>query len=141
MPNYAMVMMIFTLGSVGLPGTSGFVGEFLTLFASFRVDTIVAFFATTGVVLGAAYMLVLYRRMIFGPQNNADAAAMPDLTSKEKFIFLPLVLLVFYLGVQPGVVLDRTGPAVSGIVAKFESIQKPMDYNQAAITEKEKIDG
>lgn len=70
MPRYATVFMIFMLGSVGLPGTSGFVGEFLALLGAFRVDTTVAFFATTGMVLGATYMLVLYRRVVFGAKQR-----------------------------------------------------------------------
>lgn len=122
MPKYATVFMIFMLGSVGLPGTSGFVGEFLSLLGAFRADTIVAFVATSGVVLGAAYMLVLYRRVIFGPQVNKDAAAMPDLNNLEKGIFIPLVLLVFYLGVFPNVIFDNTSASITPIVEKYEAL-------------------
>tara|TARA_R110001592_G_scaffold16881_7_gene71497 strand:- start:23527 stop:25089 length:1563 start_codon:yes stop_codon:yes gene_type:complete len=120
MPAYATVFMIFVLGSVGLPGTSGFVGEFLSLLGTFKANTIAAFFATSGVILGAAYMLLLYRRVVFGPQDNKDAAAMPDLNQIEKAILLPLVILVFYLGVFPNVVLDKIAPAVNNLVIIYQ---------------------
>lgn len=123
MPVYATFFMIFTLASVGLPGTSGFVGEFLSLLGTFQVNTVIAAFATTGIVLGAAYMLVLYRRVIFGPQDNQDAAEMKDLTLMEKSIFIPLAILVFYLGVFPNVVLSRVSPAVTEIVSIYDAIE------------------
>ncbi|MCB9991409.1 MAG: NADH-quinone oxidoreductase subunit M [Rhodospirillales bacterium] len=121
MPKYATIFMIFMLGSVGLPGTSGFVGEFLTLLGAFRVDTTVALFATTGVVLGAAYMLVLYKRVVFGEAVNKDAAAMKDLDQREVFIFVPLVLLVIWLGVAPGYVMERISPSVDKLIAQYET--------------------
>jgi len=120
MPNYATVFMIFMLGSVGLPGTSGFVGEFLSLLGAFKANTVIAFFATSGVVLGAAYMLVLYRRVVFGPQDNQDAAAMTDLDVREKTILIPLVILVFVLGVFPNIVLEKLAPAVTNIVSIYD---------------------
>lgn len=122
MPRYATVFMIFMLGSVGLPGTSGFVGEFLALLGSFQVNTVVAAFASTGVILGAAYMLVLYRRVVFGPQENKDASEMSDLNSLEKGIFIPLVILVFYLGVFPNVILSKLSPAVEPIVSIYQEL-------------------
>ncbi len=122
MPAYATVFMIFVLGSVGLPGTSGFVGEFLTLLGAFKANTLIAAFATTGVVLGAAYMLVLYRRVVFGPQNNDDASRMPDLTHLEKAILVPLIALVFYLGVFPNVVLEKLSPAVTNITVIYDAL-------------------
>ncbi|MCM2343710.1 MAG: NADH-quinone oxidoreductase subunit M [Alphaproteobacteria bacterium] len=121
MPKYATVFMLMMLGSVGLPGTSGFVGEFLSLLGAFKVDTTVALFATTGVVLGAAYMLVLYRRVIFGPQTNEDAAAMPDLDKREMLIFLPFVVLVLWLGVAPGYVMERVSPSVEKLLTQYET--------------------
>lgn len=121
MPKYATVFMVFMLGSVGLPGTSGFVGEFLSLLGAFRVDTTVALLATTGVVLGAVYMLVLYRRVVFGPQVNKDAAAMPDLNAREFAYFLPLVVLVLILGVFPGYVMERVSPSVDKLIAQYEA--------------------
>ena len=119
MPKYATVFMILMLGSVGLPGTSGFVGEFLTLMGTFQVDTVVAVFATTGVVLGAAYMLVLYRRVVFGEQKNEDAAAMPDLTKLEFSYFVPLIVLVIWLGVTPNVVMSKISPSVNKLIGQY----------------------
>lgn len=119
MPKYATVFMVLMLGSVGLPGTSGFVGEFLTLMGSFQVNTYVAVFATTGVVFGAAYMLVLYRKVIFGEQKNADAAAMPDLTKAEFGILLPLVLMVILFGVAPGLVMKNISPPVAALLESY----------------------
>jgi NADH-quinone oxidoreductase subunit M len=89
------------LASVGLPGTSGFVGEFLALVGAFRVNTWVAFFATTGMILSAAYMLYLYRRVAFGDQKHADAAAMPDLDWREWAMMAPIAAAVLWMGVYP----------------------------------------
>jgi NADH-quinone oxidoreductase subunit M len=121
MPRYATLFMLFMLGSVGLPGTSGFVGEFLTLLGAFQVDTVVAAFATTGVVFGAAYMLVLYRRVVFGPQDNPDAAAMPDVDKREFAILLPLALLVLILGVFPNTVMKNIEPSVEKLIGQYEA--------------------
>ncbi len=93
MPKYAAVFMIFTLANVGLPGTSGFVGEFLTLLGAFQVNTWVAFFATTGVILSAAYALWLYRRVIFGALTKESLKGLLDLSPRERAIIYPLVVL------------------------------------------------
>jgi len=121
MPIYATVFMLFMLGSVGLPGTSGFVGEFLVLLGAYQVNTLVAVLAAIGVVLGAAYMLMLYRRVVFGPVTNPEAAAMPDLTWKEKVNFIPLVVLVLWLGISPGFVMDKTQASVDKLIAQVEA--------------------
>ncbi len=121
MPKYATVFMILMLGSVGLPGTSGFIGEFLALMGAFQVNTYVAVFATTGVVFGAAYMLVLYRRVIFGAQHNKDAAAMKDLNKIEYTCLVPLVLIVLWMGIAPSYVMDRVAPSVEKLITKYES--------------------
>lgn len=119
MPRYATLFMIFMLGSVGLPGTSGFVGEFLALLGAFQIDTLVAAIAAIGVVLGAAYMLLLYRRVLFGPATNPEAAAMPDVSLREIVLLLPLAALVLYLGVFPGYVLERVGPSVKAMIGQY----------------------
>ncbi len=119
MPVYATVFMLFMLGSVGLPGTSGFVGEFLV--GTFQVDTTVAFFATTGIILGAAYMLMLYRRVVFGPQVHKDAGEMRDLNWKELVNFVPLALLVLWLGVFPGTVMDKTAASVDKLISQYQT--------------------
>ncbi len=149
MPKYATVFMVLMLGSVGLPGTSGFVGEFMTLLGSFQVDTKVAVFATTGVVFGAAYMLVLYRRLIFGEAKNADAAAMPDLTKLEISYFIPLVAMVIWFGVAPMVVMDKVAPSVERLLTNYHDalgkmplssdadIVQPVEREEAPVIEEE----
>jgi NADH-quinone oxidoreductase subunit M len=116
MPKYALVFMIFTLASVGLPGTSGFIGEFLALVGAFQVNRWVAFFAATGVILGAAYMLVLYRALFFGEVTKDDVRAMPDLNMREMAFFAPLVALTLWMGVYPSSFKDLIDPSVAQIV-------------------------
>jgi NADH-quinone oxidoreductase subunit M len=101
MPKYALFFMVFTMASIGLPGTSGFVGEFLSLAGIYQVSTVVAAISTTGIILGAAYMLYLYRRVIFGEQKNADAAAMRDIDVREWLMLAPVAAAVLWMGVYP----------------------------------------
>jgi len=121
MPKYATVFMIFMLGSVGLPGTSGFVGEFLVLLAAFKVNTTIAFLAASGLVLGAAYMLVLYRKVVFGPTEHSDAASMQDLNPREFWLLAPLVVLVIYFGVFPSAITSITSPAIEKLVSNYNA--------------------
>jgi NADH-quinone oxidoreductase subunit M len=120
MPRYAVVFMIFTLANVGLPGTSGFVGEFLTLLGTFRVNSWVAAFATTGVILSACYALYLYRRVIFGVLEKANLKGLLDLSGREIAIFTPLVLLTIYFGVHPGPILDGCAASVVEMVHGYD---------------------
>lgn len=106
MPRYAAVFMVFTLAAIGLPGTSGFIGEFLTLLATWEVNKIAAGLAATGVVLGAAYMLWLYRRVFFGEVVSDEVRAMPDLSRREVLMFAPLVILVLWMGLHPATFSD-----------------------------------
>jgi NADH-quinone oxidoreductase subunit M len=115
MPKYAAVMMIFTMASVGLPGTSGFIGEFLVLAGAFLANTWAAALAATGLVLGAAYMLMLYRRVIFGKLEHDDLKSISDLTWREAAIFTPLVILVLWMGIYPASFLDGIQPAVAEV--------------------------
>ncbi|MFO1256320.1 MAG: NADH-quinone oxidoreductase subunit M [Sphingomonadaceae bacterium] len=101
MPKYALFFMLFTMASVGLPATSGFVGEFLSLAGIYQQSSLVALVAGTGVILGAGYMLYLYRRIAFGGQKNADAAAMPDLEPREWFMLAPIAAAVLWMGIYP----------------------------------------
>jgi len=101
MPKYALFFMLFTMASIGLPGTSNFVGEFLALAGIYQVSSWVTLVCTTGIILGAAYMLYLYWRVAFGVQRNADAAAMPDLTLREWLMLGPLAAAVLWMGVYP----------------------------------------
>jgi NADH-quinone oxidoreductase subunit M len=106
MPLYAAAFMVFTLANVGLPGTSGFIGEFLALLGTFRANSWVAFFATFGVILSAAYALWLYRKIIFGKLVKPELANMLDLSPREMWIMAPLVVLVIFYGIRPGVILE-----------------------------------
>ncbi len=121
MPIYALVFMLFTMGNVGLPGTSGFVGEFLTLAGVFQVNTWVAFFAATGVILSAAYALWLYRRVVFGELVNESLRAIADMDRREKAVFAPLIAGTLILGVYPNLILDLMGPSVTALVQGYET--------------------
>ena len=101
MPKYSVFFLLFTMASIGLPGTSGFVGEFLSLAGIYQLSSWAALICTTGIILGAAYMLYLYRRIAFGEQKNADAAAMPDITAREWAMMVPLAAVVLWMGVYP----------------------------------------
>ncbi|MGN6584768.1 MAG: NADH-quinone oxidoreductase subunit M [Rhizobiaceae bacterium] len=116
MPKYAVALMVFTMANVGLPGTSGFVGEFLTLLGAFRFNTWVAFFATTGVILSAAYALWLYRRVIFGVLDKDSLKGLLDLSAREKSILYPLIILVVFFGFYPAPVLNATSASVDNLL-------------------------
>ena len=126
MPLYAVAFMVFTMANVGLPGTSGFVGEFLTLIGAFAANSKVAFFATSGVILSAAYALYLYRRVIFGVIDKPSLAAIQDLSGREIAILAPLVVLVVYYGVHPGPILDASAASVAELVKSTQSVAEPV---------------
>jgi NADH-quinone oxidoreductase subunit M len=121
MPKYALVFMIMMLASVGLPGTSGFVGEFLILLGAFQDNTWVAMFATTGIILGAAYMLWLYRRVVFGRITRDDVRAMVDLEPREIAIFAPLILVVLWMGIYPNSFLHVTSASVQNLIENYQT--------------------
>ncbi|WP_207478835.1 NADH-quinone oxidoreductase subunit M [Arenibaculum pallidiluteum] len=121
MPRYALVFMIMMLASVGLPGTSGFVGEFLILIGAFQDNTWVAFLATTGIILGAAYMLWLYRRIIFGKITREDVRAMTDMSPREILVFAPLIVLVLWMGIYPSTFLNMTSASVERLVVEYQA--------------------
>jgi NADH-quinone oxidoreductase subunit M len=125
MPIYAFVFMVFTMANVGLPGTSGFVGEFLTLLGAFKASTWMAFVATTGVILSAAYGLWLYRRMIFGNLDKPALQGIKDMGPREMLVLGPLVVLTIFYGVYPAPVLDVTKASVQKLVGDFNSAQTP----------------
>jgi NADH-quinone oxidoreductase subunit M len=124
MPIYAFCFMIFTMANVGLPGTSGFVGEFLTLLAAFKANTWVAFFATTGVILSAAYALYLYRRMIYGVLEKPKLKAIADMTPREIVVMAPLVILTILFGFYPAPILDVTAKSVNRLVERHDAAVK-----------------
>ena len=121
MPKYAAAFMLFTLASIGLPGTSGFVGEILVLFGAYKASSWLAFIAATGVILGAAYMLYLYRRVIFGKLEKADLKGLLDLSPREIMIFAPLIFVVIWMGVYPAPVLDVLHVSVSNLLEQFNT--------------------
>jgi NADH-quinone oxidoreductase subunit M len=131
MPAYAVLFMLFTMASVGLPGTSGFVGEFLSLVGAYEANTFVAAVATTGIILGAAYMLYLYWRVAYGVQRNADAAAMPDLTRREIAILGPIAAIVLWMGVYPESFLAPMRNDVGLLLARIERAAPPSDSQLA----------
>ena len=120
MPFYAFVFLLFTLASVGLPGTSGFVGEILVLVGAFKASTWVAALIATGMVLGAAYMLYLYRRVIFGELTKEHLMKITDLNKREILIFAPLVIIVIWMGVYPAPFLDAIDASVANLVKNYQ---------------------
>ncbi len=135
MPKYATVFLIFTLANVGLPGTSGFVGEFLTLIGVFQVNTWVALLATTGVVLSAAYALWLYRRVVFGQLEKESLKSILDLNTREKIILYPLVALIILFGVYPVPVFDVTNASVDALLTNYQSaLDAAKSVTQASVS-------
>ena len=121
MPAYAVVFMVFMLGSVGLPGTSGFIGEFLVLVGAYQANTWVAVLATTGIILGPAYMLWLYRRIIFGKLEREDLKKIMDLSGRESLIFLPLIIVVIWMGVYPQPFFDIIHGSVANLIDNYQA--------------------
>ena len=117
MPVYAAVFLVVTLSSIGLPGTNGFVGEFLVLLGAFRTNPVWAIIAGSGVILSALYMLWMYQRVFFGPVTHAENETLTDLTARERLVFAPLLLLIFWMGVYPQPILDRTQPTLDRTIA------------------------
>ncbi len=123
MPAYALIFMFFTMANVGLPGTSGFVGEFLTLIAAFKANTWIAFGATSGVILSACYALWLYRRVVFGDLIKESLKTITDMDTREHLMMAPLVIMTILLGVYPALVLDIIGPSVDALLENVTSAQ------------------
>ena len=121
MPRYAFAFMVFTMANVGLPGTSGFVGEFLTMMGVFQVNTWVGFGAAFGVILSACYALWLYRRVIFGALTKESLKGILDLNLREKVILYPLIVLTIVFGFYPAPILDTTAAAVDNLVTRYST--------------------
>jgi NADH-quinone oxidoreductase subunit M len=132
MPAYALIFMFFTMANVGLPGTSGFVGEFLTLMGIFQVNTWVALFATSGVILSAAYALWLYRRVVMGDLIKESLKSITDMGTRERVIFAPLVAMTLLLGVYPALALDVIAPAVENLVSNYNAALLDAGLGQVA---------
>jgi NADH-quinone oxidoreductase subunit M len=132
MPLYATVFMVFTLANVGLPGTSGFIGEFLSLIGTFKVNTAVATLATLGVILSACYALWLYRKMVFGNLKPA-LAGIKDIGWRETLIFTPLVVLTILLGVAPKPVLDMSAASVAQLLDNYKHALAAADVKKETV--------
>ena len=135
MPAYALIFMFFTMANVGLPGTSGFVGEFLTLMGMFQYNTWIAAIATSGVIFSAAYALWLYRRVVFGQLIKEALKTIEDMTAREKWIMAPLITMTLLLGVYPALVLDVIGPSVENLLTNYHAaLGSAADHGVAAVT-------
>lgn len=134
MPRYAVAFMVFTMANVGLPGTSGFVGEFLTMLAAFQANTWVAFFAAFGVILSAAYALWLYRRVIFGAFTKESLKGILDLDAREVAVLVPLVILTILFGFYPAPILDATAASVNLVAENFANAIGAAPAAVAAVT-------
>ncbi|HTM76090.1 MAG TPA: NADH-quinone oxidoreductase subunit M [Devosia sp.] len=121
MPRYALALMVFTMANIGLPGTSGFVGEFLTMIGVFQVNTWVGVGAASGVILSACYALWLYRQLLFGALTKDSLKAILDLNLREKAILYPLIVMIIVLGFYPAPILDTTASAVDALVAQYSA--------------------
>ena len=121
MPRYALVLMIFTLGALGLPGTSGFIGEFLILVGVFQKNILVAVLASFGVILAAAYMLWLYMRIVFGRIGSSEIKGMTDLNKTELYIFISLVFFVLFFGFYPEPLLDTVNISINNLIQNYEN--------------------
>ncbi len=125
MPVYAVVFLLFTLANVGLPGTSGFIGEFLTLLGTFRVNVVVATLATLGVILSACYALWLYRKVVFGKLEKPSLAHITDMGWREIVVFVPLIVMTLLLGFYPKPVLDVSAASVSALLDGYQQALAP----------------
>jgi len=133
MPLYATCFMVFTMANVGLPGTSGFVGEFLSLTGAFRVNSWVAVLATTGIILSAAYALWLYRRLIFGKLEKPSLKFIQDLTWREIAVMTPLILLTIFFGFYPAPILDASAVSVDALIKGYHASLTAADQARLAL--------
>ena len=133
MPAYALVFMFFTMANVGLPGTSGFIGEFLTLMGIFQVNTWIAAVATSGVIFSAAYALWLYRRVVMGELLKEALKTITDMSRRERAVFAPLIAMTLLLGIYPSLVTDIIGPSVKALVADYQAALPVADAAQVAL--------
>lgn len=132
MPKYAMIFMFFTMASVGLPGTAGFVGEFLVLTGAFQASSWVAFFAASGLILGAAYMLSLYRRICFGKLTRDDVKAMLDVSPREIAIFVPIIVVTLWMGIYPSTFLEPMHASVVHLIENYQTALAAADPGAVA---------
>ncbi|MBM6575122.1 NADH-quinone oxidoreductase subunit M [Microvirga sp. SRT01] len=132
MPRYAILFLFFTMASIGLPGTSGFVAEFLSLMGTYQVSTWTALLCTTGIILGAAYMLYLYRRVAYGEIPSEEVRAMPDLSSRELWLLAPIAAVVLWMGVYPESFMAPMRTDVATLLARIDRAAPPSDSKPTA---------
>ena len=132
MPTYALIFLLFTMASIGLPGTAGFIGEFVTLVGAYEASTWVALFAATGMVLGAAYMLWLYRRVVFGALEKAELQDILDVNRRELLAFLPLIVATMWMGISPGALFEITEASVANLIANYDAAIAAHEAAEAA---------
>jgi len=132
MPKYAVLFLFFTMASIGLPGTSGFVGELLSLMGAYQVSTWVALICTTGIILGAGYMLYLYRRVALGELKHDDVRAMPDIGKREMWLLAPIAAVVLWMGVYPE---SFMAPMRADVVTLLERIDRAKPVGDSRPTE------
>jgi NADH-quinone oxidoreductase subunit M len=118
MPLFAVAFMIVTLSSIALPGTNGFVGEFLILLGAWRASPVLTAFAGTGVIFGAVYMLWMFQRVMFGPVKNEENSKLKDLSFREVTVLVPLIVAIFAMGVFPNFFLERLSPSIDRFIAR-----------------------
>lgn len=133
MPRYAVIMLVFTMANVGLPGTSGFVGEFLTLIGTYKANSAVALFATLGVILSATYALYLYRRVIFGVLDKPALLTIADLSAREMVLLVPLVVLTIYYGFHPQPILDASAASIDHLIKGYDAALQSMKTAALAV--------
>jgi len=131
MPQYAILFLLFTMASIGLPGTSGFVGEFLSLLGTYDVSSTVALVCTTGIILGAGYMLYLYRRVAYGALTKEDVAAMPDLSKRELALLVPIAAVVMWMGIYPESFMKPMRNDIGALVARVDRARPEGDAKVA----------
>ena len=136
-PVFAVFFMITTLSSIGLPGTNGFVGEFMILIGSFETQRIFVIFAASGVILAAVYMLWMYQRVVFGKITKPENEKLIDLTGREWAYLLPMLVFVFWIGLYPKTFLDKMGPSVAATIGDFKTAAAAESQAKVAMTENE----
>jgi len=139
MPLYAIAFLVFTMANVGLPGTSGFIGEFLTMLGTFRVNSWVGMFSVTGVILSAAYALYLYRRVILGVLDKPALQTIKDLDAREVLLLAPLLALTIYYGVHPMPILNSSAASVQAMIKAFDESIAPTKLASASAPEKQTL--
>lgn len=138
MPVFAAFFMIIVLSSIGLPGTNGFVGEFLILLGAFKASTVAGVIATTGIIVAAAYLLWMFLRVMFGPITKEENKKLIDLSPREIGILIPIIVFIFWIGIKPEFFMQKTNASLEAVLYKMEKVKKEMVLNDQNTTQKNK---